>query len=228
MLRYDLITFDGDDTLWDFHAMSERGMAAAVALIKNRLGTPADGLSVEGMTARVNGERDKQDPQTIDYPAFRQSMYRLVIAELGHPDPETFAAEVMADYLAARDAELILFPGARELLEGLRGRVKLGFMTNGTSTPEGRGFAGLFDVVVTPETLGLRKPDPAVFHHAGTLAGVNAGRALHVGDGLESDVAGALAAGWSAAWFNPGRAENSSPHQPHYTVHDLRDLMRVI
>lgn len=57
------------------------------------------------------------------------------------------------------------------------------------------GLAPLVDDVVTSAELGCAKPEPAIFVHALGLAGVGAGEALHVGDSVEHDVAGARAAG---------------------------------
>ncbi|HWE10513.1 MAG TPA: HAD-IA family hydrolase [Solirubrobacteraceae bacterium] len=57
------------------------------------------------------------------------------------------------------------------------------------------GLTPLLDGVVTSAAVGAAKPAPAVFHHALALAGVAAGRALHVGDSLAEDVRGAQACG---------------------------------
>jgi putative hydrolase of the HAD superfamily len=53
----------------------------------------------------------------------------------------------------------------------------------------------LVDGVLTSAGVGARKPAPAVFERALALAGVSAGEAIHVGDSLDEDVAGAQAAG---------------------------------
>ena len=57
------------------------------------------------------------------------------------------------------------------------------------------GLAGLLGGVVTSAEAGARKPDPAIFERALALAGVRAAEAVHVGDSVEEDVAGARAAG---------------------------------
>jgi putative hydrolase of the HAD superfamily len=57
------------------------------------------------------------------------------------------------------------------------------------------GLAGAVDGVVTSAELGAAKPDPAIFAHALGLVGAPAAGALHVGDSVEADVHGALAAG---------------------------------
>jgi putative hydrolase of the HAD superfamily len=57
------------------------------------------------------------------------------------------------------------------------------------------GVAPLLHGVVTSAEAGSRKPDPGIFREALRLAGVPASKAVHVGDNLEDDVAGARAAG---------------------------------
>jgi putative hydrolase of the HAD superfamily len=57
------------------------------------------------------------------------------------------------------------------------------------------GLAPLIDAVVTSAAVGARKPEPAIFAHALALAGTAPGHALHVGDSLSEDVAGARACG---------------------------------
>jgi len=53
----------------------------------------------------------------------------------------------------------------------------------------------LTDGVMSSAMAGAAKPDPALFEAALELAGCDASEALHVGDSLEHDVAGAMAAG---------------------------------
>lgn len=57
------------------------------------------------------------------------------------------------------------------------------------------GLGPLLHGAISSAELGVAKPDPALFRHALTLAGVPAADALHVGDTPELDVVGARAAG---------------------------------
>ena len=57
------------------------------------------------------------------------------------------------------------------------------------------GLAPFVDAIVTSAAVGARKPEPAIFAHALALAGTPPRRALHVGDSLSEDVAGARASG---------------------------------
>jgi putative hydrolase of the HAD superfamily len=60
------------------------------------------------------------------------------------------------------------------------------------------GLAPLLDGVLTSAGTGARKPSPEIFTAALSVAGAAPEQALHVGDSLEEDVAGARAAGIEA------------------------------
>jgi putative hydrolase of the HAD superfamily len=59
----------------------------------------------------------------------------------------------------------------------------------------GLGVTPLLDGVLTSAEAGVRKPAPAIFEQALALAGATPDEAIHVGDSLREDVAGALAVG---------------------------------
>jgi len=60
------------------------------------------------------------------------------------------------------------------------------------------GLAELLDGAVSSAVVGEAKPSPAVFRAALEIAGVSPAQALHVGDSVDKDVAGARAAGLRA------------------------------
>ena len=57
------------------------------------------------------------------------------------------------------------------------------------------GLAALVDAAISSAEAGVAKPDPRIFARALELVGGRTAGALHAGDSLENDVAGALAAG---------------------------------
>jgi putative hydrolase of the HAD superfamily len=109
------------------------------------------------------------------------------------------------DHATARRAmlgalEFTAFPDALEGLADLRERGhRLVVVSNwDCSLPDWLGPTGLLDRVdgvVTSAEVGAAKPDPAVFRKALSLAGVDGAGAVHVGDSLDNDVAGARALG---------------------------------
>jgi putative hydrolase of the HAD superfamily len=96
--------------------------------------------------------------------------------------------------------EFTPYPDALEGLADLRERGhRLVVVSNwDCSLPDWLGPTGLLDLVdgvVTSADAGAAKPDPAVFRKALSLAGVDGAGAVHVGDSLDNDVAGARALG---------------------------------
>jgi putative hydrolase of the HAD superfamily len=69
------------------------------------------------------------------------------------------------------------------------------------------GLEGMVDGVVTSAEVGRPKPAPEIFTAALALAGCAPERAVHVGDSLDQDIHGALAAGIRAVLLRRGDAE---------------------
>ena len=71
-------------------------------------------------------------------------------------------------------------------------------------------FAGLFDSTVFSCSVGLRKPDPAIYRLALDELGVEPADAMFVGDGANDELAGAERAGMRAVLIL--RPEQDEPH----------------
>jgi putative hydrolase of the HAD superfamily len=105
----------------------------------------------------------------------------------------------------ARDAMLAAirfdaFPDAEPALRELRARgIRVVIASNwDCSLPDflhDAGIDGLVDGVMTSAVAGARKPDRRLFEAALELAGCGPAAAVHVGDSLDDDVAGAATAG---------------------------------
>lgn len=106
-----------------------------------------------------------------------------------------------ADFTPAFLASIVFRPleGAAEALGRLRSAgLALACVSNWDISLHGHldraGLSGYFTEIVSSAEAGAAKPDPAVFEVALERLGVQAGRALHVGDG-DTDRDGAAAAG---------------------------------
>jgi putative hydrolase of the HAD superfamily len=92
------------------------------------------------------------------------------------------------------------YPDAAPALSTLRDRgLKLVCVSNWdyalAQVLDRAGLGGLLDGVVTSAAAGAAKPDPAIFALALERAGCDPAEALHVGDTVDEDIAGARAAG---------------------------------
>jgi putative hydrolase of the HAD superfamily len=104
-----------------------------------------------------------------------------------------------------------LNPEARKALKGLKKRNKLiGLICNTGLTPgiglrkflADESVSKYFDLMIFSEEIGIRKPDPRIFHLAAQRLGVQPREIVHVGDNLKTDVWGAKNAGLKAIHFS--------------------------
>ncbi|MET4639139.1 HAD family hydrolase [Mycetocola sp. 2940] len=85
--------------------------------------------------------------------------------------------------------------------------VRLGVITNGEADYqrvklERTGLGARFEHVIASGSVGVAKPDPAIFLHACSLFDVAPEDALYVGDRLLTDAVGAASAGLEGVWLN--------------------------
>jgi len=217
----DAVLFDWNNTLvrftWDDELLLEghrAGLAAA--------GSDAD---PEAFTERY---RELVIPSVgIDY--------AVLLAELGVPDPDRF---IDAEHEVWRPAHAVL-ASAPALLESLRERgLKTGLVANSWPEParllradaERFGLAPLLDAMVYSSEAGARKPEPAIFLHALEELGVDAARAMFVGDRLVTDVQGAANVGMTTAqamWFVADDTETAvEPDFQAFTPMDVLNAVR--
>ncbi|MBF9071747.1 HAD family hydrolase [Streptacidiphilus fuscans] len=127
-----------------------------------------------------------------------------------------------------------LFPDALAVLQLLRARgFALFAMTNslGSSIPaQEPGFHALLDAVVYSADTGFCKPERGAFGAVESLSGLAPHQLLHVGDSARADAAGAVSAGWHAAYLH--RPEDTRLPQmaepPAVTIRTLRTLRHLL
>jgi putative hydrolase of the HAD superfamily len=129
----------------------------------------------------------------------------------------------------------VLIPGAAELLSGLRGQYRLGLICNTGRTPgtmlkivlQRLGIVDHFDVLTFSDVLGIRKPDPQIFHLTLEQLEVRADRALHIGDNPSTDVLGARQAGmWAVLLGSSGTLQ--AEEQGVRAIETLSALPRLL
>lgn len=214
----DLLCIDLDDTLIDTEAGAPARFAAAVSAVRSiRPGIAAS--TIEEAVSR--GLRTHPTEGRI----------ANFLADLGLLAPDEIGAVRHAYFHRMADA-LQLFEGAADTLAALRRRFPIAIVTNGPSELQREKIArfdleGQVDWIVISGEVGCEKPDQAIFHHAVALAGVEAGRATHVGDSLLTDVAGANDAGLGSIWLRSPLV-TARPGDPRLTptavIADIRDL----
>lgn len=190
----DLILIDVDGTLVD----SVPDLAYCVDEMLRRLGMPAYG---EAKVRHWVGN------------GVERLVRRALIGQLdGEPDETLFqkAYPIFIElYKENTSKRSVLFPGVKQGLDYMRGAgYKLGCVTNKAALftlplLKDLGIYNYFGIVVSGDTLPVKKPDPAPLLHVATHYGVDPARSLMLGDSI-SDVKAARAAGFQIVCMSYG------------------------
>lgn len=166
--------------------------------------------------------------ETDTYAEFRMRCFEALADK--HDGDAEHARSVATAYIAEREhADIRFLPGAETALEALATEYQLGLVTNGwpeTQWPklERLAITEIFDTIVFAGIDTPSKPDPAPFHRALDRLGATPQQAVHIGNSLETDIAGAQAAGIRAVWLRDNESLDPEPHAPDYTLTSLQDL----
>ncbi|KAB7622548.1 HAD family hydrolase [Alkalilimnicola sp. S0819] len=193
------VSFDLDHTLWGLEGVLPRAEARGHEWLRTHYPDAAARYSPEQLTA-IRQELLRSRPELRHHVSeLRKAVYREVARACGYG--EALVEGAFEAFLQARH-EITLYPEAKPLLDSLRGRYRLGVMTNGNANVHRLGLGHYFDFVVAAIDVGAAKPDRLIFEAACHRAGVPASQMVHIGDEPESDVIGAAGYGMRAVWLN--------------------------
>lgn len=166
-------------------------------------------------------------------PVYRKESWRRGLAALGVED-EALAETLAAKFGAERRNRPYIYDETIEVLEQLRGNVKLLLLTNGCPALQQEKLDGVpelvpfFDQVVISGSFGKGKPDKTIFLHALELLDVSPDQAIMVGDKLTTDIRGGLAAGLTTVWINRNGKPADPEIQPDYEIQHLGEILPLI
>ncbi|MHA1001681.1 pyrimidine 5'-nucleotidase [Leclercia pneumoniae] len=222
-MNWDWIFFDADETLFTFDSF---GGLQRMFL---------------GYSITFTAE-DFQDYQAVNKPLWVDYQNGAITAlQLQHQRFDLWAGRlnvspgVLNDAFLNAMAEICApLPGAVSLLDSLKGKAKLGIITNGFTALqqirlERTGLRDYFDALVISEEVGVPKPDPRIFDYALELAGnPDRTRVLMVGDTAESDIRGGMNAGLATCWLNAHGRALPEGIEPTWTVTSLSELEQLL
>lgn len=222
-MKWDWIFFDADETLFTFDSFG--------------------GLQRMFLDYSVTfTAEDFQDYQAVNKPLWVDYQNGAITAlQLQHQRFDVWAERLKVSpgtlneaFLNAMADICAPLPGAVSLLNALKGKVKLGIITNGFTALqqirlERTGLRDHFDALVISEEVGVPKPDPRIFDYALAQAGnPDRDRVLMVGDTAESDILGGMKAGLSTVWLNAHGREKPDGIEPTWTVTSLSELEQLL
>lgn len=220
-MRYQWILFDADETLFHFDAF------AGLQLMFSRHDYSFDSTEYDYY-------------QSINLPLWQQYQQGEISAQQLQVSRFAPWAEKLGQTAGALNSAFMQamadictpLPGATELITALKGRAKLGIITNGFTQLqqirlERTGFAEVFSSLVISEQVGVAKPHIDIFNHAFAQMGhPPKQQILMVGDNPHADIQGGINAGIDTCWLNRHGAARPQGITPHHEVNSLSQLQQ--
>lgn len=229
MRKYTTLLFDADMTLFDFDA-AERD---AFGIVMADYGIQLSEGDFERYS-RINKELWSQFGRgeiTKEY--LQDNRFRMFFDTLDTP-PSIDGKTVNASFLEALADCSQLFDGAEELCRALSGKYEMYIMTNGISRTQRKRFRaspilGYFRDIFVSEDAGAPKPRREYFDYVFSRIGEDKRKSsVIIGDSLEHDIAGGIAAGIDTVWYNARGERGTADIVPTVTVHSYAELLQLL
>lgn len=186
----------------------------------------------EGLWGDFQDNHEQFQKMAQIMPFYRKDAWTNGLKALGIEDAD-LGQELAEKFPAERRKHPFIYEDTFEVLDQLKGCVKLLLLTNGSPqlqttkleiTPE---IAPYFDHIVISGDFGQGKPAPELFEHAVGLLEVEKKEVLMVGDNLMTDILGANRAGIKSVWVNRHHKVTDQV-KPTYEIKKLADLLPLL
>lgn len=224
-----LLTFDLDDTLWEFAPVLVRAEAITYAWLQQHAPAMTSRFSIEDLrNLRLQIARE-QPHLAHRVTELRVRSLRIAMQRAGVLDHtiETLVEQAFTAFLHARHA-IELFDDAERVLLELKSNYVLGAITNGNVDVKRLGVDRYFAFAINAEQLPRAKPHPEPFLQALAAAGCTADECIHIGDDCENDVRGAQRLGIHTVWINREGQRWRGGQPPSEQVQHLAQLPNAV
>lgn len=217
------VIFDLDNTLLDFMKMKEYAVKAAIS------GMQEAGLSIDSEKA-YDRIIDMYNVEGWEH----QQIFDLFLTEtIGHVDNKLLAAGIVS-YRRAREANLQVYPNVNSTLSDLmKMGIKLAVVSDAPSREAWMrlyylNLHHIFEVVLTFDDTGERKPSPVPFKMALEKLNCAAENTLMVGDWPERDVEGAKQLGMKTIFARYGDTFGTKDSGADWDVDDIHQIVEIV
>jgi 2-haloacid dehalogenase len=226
-MRYEVLLFDLDDTLFDFRMTEKQALEKVFAAYDLLNDAEAYKATYHSISKGIWRELEQGEITLAELRVER--FKRLFNTHEIEIDPETFSH----DYLAYLGEGAFLKEGAVELCEALS-HLRLAIVTNGFRVVQiprisHSPLCHAFEQIIISEDAGFQKPQREIFDYTFSKMNItDKSKVLMIGDSLTSDIRGGNAYGIDTCWFNPDKKVNETGIEPTYEIDKLIDLVKIV
>ena len=226
-MKYTILLFDADDTLFDFQKSEKIALEETLA---------AYGLGNNKEATNLYHAINKQlwmdfEEGKVSKTVLKVKRFTDLFKQLGMQGDGTACSELYVENLSKGN---YLLPDALKLCQELSRECRLYLVTNGIAKVQHARFDAsevkpYFSDIFVSEESGYQKPQVEYFDYVfDRIPDFHKEQALLIGDSLSSDMQGGLNAGVDTCWFNPNHCENSKQLSCTYEIDDLKQIFDIV
>jgi putative hydrolase of the HAD superfamily len=214
----NLLLLDLDNTLWDFDGNAEEALAELFHRHRLPVRTSHSVHQFIDTYKSINKTYWKRyEAGEIQKDLLRTGRFIDTFRALGIPDEE-HPENVWDEYLEICPLMTRMMPGAMAFVQEMKEIFVLVLLTNGFEKTQRTkiqacGLDSYVELMITSESVGIAKPDKAIFDVAIAAATEKCGafnRVFYAGDTWDTDVKGGVNAGIPTFWYNHAAIEMPS------------------
>lgn len=228
-MQYKHIFFDLDHTLWDFERNSN--LTFQQIFKEQQFSIDFDAFMNEYVPINFKYWRLFRE-EKVSKEELRYKRLKETFDALKYSVSDAVINQTAKDYLDYLPNYNHLIEGTIEVLNYLKPKYNLHIITNGfkevqNKKIEASNIKQYFDVIVTSESVGVKKPNPKIFEFALKEANAKPEESIMVGDSFEADVLGSLAMKMQPIFYSE-ISKNELDTDKIITINSLNEILQYL
>lgn len=227
MIKYNVVLFDADNTLFDFKKAEDNAFKNTLTFYNIPFNQ-----EIKEKYSEINDSLWKQfERDEIKKDDVQNLRFTLLFKEFSLNYCGVKANHKFLEYLSKESS---LIDNAVEVCKKLSEKHFLYIVTNGISKVQHERFKNCklnsyFKDVFVSEDIGYKKPQKEFFNYVfENIIKTDKSDILLVGDSLTADIRGANNAKIASCWFNPENNKNKTDIIPTYEINSLLQLVDLV
>lgn len=224
----DIFLVDADDTILDFHGVSEIALKEAF----KEIGIPWEDKYLTEYKLINEGLWQALERKELTRSELMSRRFHVYFAHLGMEEVD--AAKFNESYIKTLSTKPKYIEGAEAFLKELCNMGRVYIVTNGTGYIQKSRFSicklyeKATDVFIS-EAAGVDKPDKGYTEYVtARIENFDQDKAVWIGDSLSADIQAANDAKITSIWFNPSGKKRSGKAVPDYEAADFQEILGIL
>jgi len=218
------ISFDVDDTLWNFSDSSNAALSKTINVLNNNHTESSIKLNVEELQEIRDEAEICLEGIINDLDEIRKESFKIILARNGISN-DTLLSKLYETYNSTKKNLTKPYRDVIPSIKFLKSHFKIGIISNGNCYPKDLGVENLVDFSIYSQKLsGIKKPNPMIFQIASEKINCSPSQILHIGDSYENDYLGAINSGFQSILID---RKNLFPKLKYSNINLINSLFEI-